>query len=113
VSIERQELATWQAIGTKTDIYVQIFLDSYLTLVRRGGMADQKPLRVALYSRVSTEDKGQDVRNQTDQLREFCSRQNWQIVQEYTDRARRRHASPISDIFACSKFRRALRGAKG
>jgi DNA invertase Pin-like site-specific DNA recombinase len=50
-------------------------------------MTNQEPLRVALYSRVSTKDKGQDVRNQTDQLREFCNRQNWQIVKEYTDHA--------------------------
>jgi DNA invertase Pin-like site-specific DNA recombinase len=42
--------------------------------------------RVALYSRVSMKDKGQDVRNQTDQLREFCQRQGWQIVQEYSDK---------------------------
>jgi DNA invertase Pin-like site-specific DNA recombinase len=50
-------------------------------------MTDLKPLRIALYSRVSTKDKGQDVRNQTDQLREFCQRQNWQIVKGYTDNA--------------------------
>ena len=50
-------------------------------------MTNQKSVRVALYSRVSTKDKGQDVRNQTDQLREFCQRQNWQIVREYTDHA--------------------------
>lgn len=43
--------------------------------------------RVALYSRVSTKDKGQDVRNQTDQLRDFCRRQGWQIVKEYSDSA--------------------------
>jgi len=43
--------------------------------------------RVALYSRVSTKDKGQDVLNQTDQLREFCQRQGWEIVKEYADKA--------------------------
>ena len=50
-------------------------------------MTNEKAVRVALYSRVSTKDKGQDVRNQTDQLREFCSKQDWQIVKEYTDKA--------------------------
>src|SRR5215469_7447966 len=50
-------------------------------------MTGKKLIRVALYSRVSTKDKGQDVRNQTDQLREFCERQGWQIVQEFMDRA--------------------------
>ena len=34
-------------------------------------MKDEKSLRVAIYGRISTKDKGQDVRNQTDQLREF------------------------------------------
>jgi DNA invertase Pin-like site-specific DNA recombinase len=47
----------------------------------------QEGNRIALYSRVSTKDKGQDVRNQTDQLREFCQRQGWQIVKEYSDKA--------------------------
>src|SRR5215469_14670487 len=50
-------------------------------------MTGKKLIRVALYSRVSTKDKGQDVRNQTEQLREFCERQGWQIVQEFMDRA--------------------------
>ena len=50
-------------------------------------MTGKKLIRVALYSRVSTKDKGQDVRNQTDQLREFCERQDWQIVREFTDKA--------------------------
>jgi DNA invertase Pin-like site-specific DNA recombinase len=50
-------------------------------------MTNEKQLRVALYSRVSTKDKGQDVRNQTDQLHEFCQRQGWSIVKEYTDKA--------------------------
>ena len=52
-----------------------------------GTMTGQKAVRVALYSRISTKDKGQDVRNQTDQLREFCERQGWQIVQEFMDKA--------------------------
>ena len=65
----------------------RFFLDSCPDQAQCDGMTDQKPLCVALYGRVSTKDKGQDVRNQTDQLREFCSRQNWQIVQEYTDHA--------------------------
>jgi DNA invertase Pin-like site-specific DNA recombinase len=52
-----------------------------------GTMTGKKVIRVALYSRVSSKDKGQDVRNQTDQLREFCERQGWQIVQEFMDKA--------------------------
>ncbi len=41
---------------------------------------------VALYSRVSTRDKGQDCENQLRQLREFAKKQGWQIVREYVDR---------------------------
>jgi DNA invertase Pin-like site-specific DNA recombinase len=44
-----------------------------------------KPRRIALYCRVSTKDKGQDVRNQQNQLRTFAARQEWEIVAEYVD----------------------------
>jgi DNA invertase Pin-like site-specific DNA recombinase len=76
-----------RVVSTKPFVYVQIYLDSENAVAHVGRMTSQKPLRVALYSRVSTKDKGQDVRNQTDQLREFCQRQGWQIVQEFTDKA--------------------------
>jgi DNA invertase Pin-like site-specific DNA recombinase len=42
-------------------------------------------MRAALYTRVSTRDKGQDTVNQVRQLREFCAAQGWTIVQEYED----------------------------
>jgi DNA invertase Pin-like site-specific DNA recombinase len=42
---------------------------------------------IALYSRVSTRDKGQDTENQLVQLREFAAKQDWQIVAEYVDHA--------------------------
>lgn len=42
-------------------------------------------LRVALYARVSTDDKGQDPLNQLLQLREFALKQGWTIVMEFTD----------------------------
>jgi DNA invertase Pin-like site-specific DNA recombinase len=51
-----------------------------------------KKLRVALYARVSTRDKGQDNENQLAQLRLFCSRQGWDVVHEYVDRATGKHA---------------------
>jgi len=44
-------------------------------------------MNVALYSRVSTKDKGQDVENQLRQLREFCDRQGWNVVREFVDHA--------------------------
>jgi len=42
-------------------------------------------VRAALYTRVSTRDKGQETANQLQQLRQFCAAQDWTIVQEYED----------------------------
>ena len=44
-------------------------------------------MRAALYARVSTRDRGQEVANQLEQLRQFAASQNWTIVHEYVDRA--------------------------
>jgi DNA invertase Pin-like site-specific DNA recombinase len=41
--------------------------------------------RVALYGRVSTKDKGQEVENQLRQLREFAAAQGWTVYREYVD----------------------------
>jgi DNA invertase Pin-like site-specific DNA recombinase len=43
-------------------------------------------MRCAIYGRVSTKDKGQEVENQLRQLREFAGTQGWSIVREYIDR---------------------------
>jgi len=42
-------------------------------------------MKVAIYARVSTEDKGQDTENQLIQLREFCKSRNYEIYKEYTE----------------------------
>lgn len=42
-------------------------------------------MKVAIYSRVSTTDQGQDPLNQLHQLRDFAQKQSWQIGREYTD----------------------------
>ena len=42
-------------------------------------------MRVALYARVSTADKGQDPRVQTLELQEYCQRRGWSVVGEYVD----------------------------
>jgi DNA invertase Pin-like site-specific DNA recombinase len=42
-------------------------------------------VRVALYARVSTADKGQDPRVQTLELQEYCQRRGWSVVGEYVD----------------------------
>jgi DNA invertase Pin-like site-specific DNA recombinase len=41
--------------------------------------------RVAIYARVSTKDKGQEVENQLRQLREFSALQGWTVFREYVD----------------------------
>jgi DNA invertase Pin-like site-specific DNA recombinase len=43
-------------------------------------------VKIALYARVSTKDKGQETENQLVQLREFAAKQGWQIAREYIDR---------------------------
>ena len=37
-------------------------------------------MKVAIYARVSTRDKGQDVRNQLEELRAYCDKRGWHIV---------------------------------
>jgi DNA invertase Pin-like site-specific DNA recombinase len=46
-----------------------------------------KNLRVALYARVSTTDKGQDPETQLIQLREYAERRDFEIVNEFIDHA--------------------------
>ena len=41
--------------------------------------------RVAIYARVSTKDKGQEVENQLRQLREFSASQGWAVYCEFVD----------------------------
>lgn len=43
--------------------------------------------RVALYARVSTQDKGQDPETQLSQLREYAQRRNFEIIGEFIDYA--------------------------
>jgi DNA invertase Pin-like site-specific DNA recombinase len=43
-------------------------------------------MRVAIYARVSTDDKGQDPINQLAQLRDFVAKQGWKLAKEYVDR---------------------------
>jgi len=45
-------------------------------------------LKVALYARVSTDDKEQNPETQLYALRNFCRDAGWEVYQEYVDRAR-------------------------
>jgi DNA invertase Pin-like site-specific DNA recombinase len=42
-------------------------------------------MRAAIYARVSTKDKGQEVENQLRQLREFAAAQQWTVYREFID----------------------------
>lgn len=42
-------------------------------------------MRAAIYARVSTTGHGQDPQLQTREVREYCCRRGWEIVDEYTD----------------------------
>jgi len=42
-------------------------------------------MTAALYTRVSTRDKGQETANQLHELRKLCTAQGWTIVSEYED----------------------------
>lgn len=63
--------------------------------------------RVAIYSRVSTKDKGQDVQNQLRQLRDFCARQGYEIVREFVDHAsgKRSDRDAFQDMFTAASRR--------
>ncbi len=52
-------------------------------------------LRVAIYARVSTDNKGQDPLNQLLQLREFAEQQGWSVVLEFTDELRARRMGTV------------------
>jgi DNA invertase Pin-like site-specific DNA recombinase len=63
-------------------------------------------MNIALYTRVSTRD-GQDVTNQLRQLREFCSKQGWVVVQEFVDQAsgKRSDREDFQRMFAAASRR--------
>ncbi len=68
------------------------------------------PTRVALYSRVSTSDKGQDAENQLAPLRAFCERQGYAVYREYIDhesgRKGRRERAAFARLFEDAAHRR-------
>jgi predicted site-specific integrase-resolvase len=57
-------------------------------------------MRVAIYARVSTDDKGQDPENQLRELRAWCSASGHTIVQEYIDRQSGRRGADKRQQFA-------------
>src|SRR5215475_1986990 len=57
-------------------------------------------MRVAIYARVSTEDKGQDPENQLRDLRAWCARSGHELVGEYVDRVSGRKSAAERKQFA-------------
>ncbi len=62
-------------------------------------------MRVALYLRISTDDKGQDLDTQRLPLRDFCKAQGWAEVTEYADLA------SAADLLHRTAWRRLLDNA--
>jgi DNA invertase Pin-like site-specific DNA recombinase len=52
----------------------------------------KNPKRIALYARVSTRDKGQDPKNQLNDLHAFAATQGWKITHEYIDHVTGKHS---------------------
>jgi DNA invertase Pin-like site-specific DNA recombinase len=42
-------------------------------------------MKIAIYARVSTKDKGQETQNQSSQLQDFAAKQGWSIHEMYVD----------------------------
>jgi len=65
-------------------------------------------LRIAIYARVSTNDKGQDPLNQLLQLREFAVQQGWAVVAEFTDElsAKNGHRAGFKAMFQAAEAHR-------
>ena len=57
-------------------------------------------MRVAIYARVSTDEKGQDPENQLRELRAWCSNSGHPIVHEYIDRTSGRKGADKRQQFA-------------
>jgi DNA invertase Pin-like site-specific DNA recombinase len=64
-------------------------------------------VNIAIYARISTRDKGQDVENQLRQLREFARKQGWRIVAEYIDHVsgKRGDREAFLEMFAAASRR--------
>jgi DNA invertase Pin-like site-specific DNA recombinase len=69
-----------------------------------------KNMRVAVFSRVSTKDKGQDTGNQLRQLKAFAARQGWTVVQVYEEqvsgRKGEREREVLGQVFADASKRK-------
>src|SRR5215510_6713392 len=57
-------------------------------------------MRIAIYARVSTDDKGQDPENQLRQLRQWCATAGHEIAHEYIDRESGRKGTKDRKQFA-------------
>jgi len=57
-------------------------------------------MRIAIYARVSTDDKGQDPENQLRQLRQWCATAGHEIAHEYIDRESGRKGTKNRKQFA-------------
>jgi DNA invertase Pin-like site-specific DNA recombinase len=57
-------------------------------------------MRIAIYARVSTDDRGQDPENQLRQLRQWCASAGHELVREYVDKESGRKGTNVRKQFA-------------
>ena len=62
-------------------------IESFVPVHGDGERVTCKKVRCAIYPRISTRDKGQDLTNQLTPLRDYAARSGWRIVGEYCDTA--------------------------
>jgi predicted site-specific integrase-resolvase len=62
-------------------------------------------MRIAIYARVSTDDKGQDPENQLRQLRQWCASAGHELVHEYVDHESGRKGRTASNSLRCLRMR--------
>ena len=78
-------------------------------------------MRIAIYARVSTDDKGQDPENQLRQLRQWCANAGHEVVHEYVDhesgrkgaKDRKQFAALFEDAHKRKCFARSYSGRLG
>jgi Resolvase, N terminal domain len=58
-------------------------------------------MRIGLYARVSTQDKGQDPKNQLRQLRQWCESAGHELVHEYVDHESGRKGTTAASSSPC------------
>jgi DNA invertase Pin-like site-specific DNA recombinase len=88
-------------------LLVRFYLTAYTSIRINVFEVIVMPTRVAIYSRISTKDKGQDCENQLRQLRAFAETQGYTVVSEFVDHAsgKTSEREAFAEMFAAASRR--------